>query len=109
MNVQEKFNFKTHNTSKKDVVIYLINNGNESIDLFDHNTIKIIYNDNVNTSLMDINRNNISSNLTKINTNESNITSNKTANENAISSNLGKITTNETSIKLLSGKYQDML
>ena len=46
----------------------------KQVDLVDHNTIQIIYNE---TNLKsDINRNNIASNLEKINTNERDISSN---------------------------------
>ena len=102
-NIRESFNFKTPDTSKIEVYIYLVNNKNDntSIDLFDYNSIRFVYNDNVITSLIDINKNNTSSNLDKIGTNETNISSNLDkidTNETNISSNLDKIGTNETNI-----------
>ena len=69
--IQEKFSLKTKNTSKLQIDIYLFNNewDSDSIDLFDYNTIRFVYNDEVNSLIMFINKDNI------------------TANENAISSN----------------------
>ena len=80
--VNDKFDIRTINSTKINLLIYLVNNNknNTSIESFDYNTVQIIYNDNVDTLKSDINTNNISSNLGMINTNKSNI-----------SSNLGKI------------------
>ena len=66
--IKDELNFKFPNTSKIALLTYLISNENDStsIDLFGHNTIKMINNDNVNTSLIDENKNFISSNLEKI-------------------------------------------
>ena len=48
--VNSKFNIPSINSTKTNLLIYLVNsnnNNNSSIELFDYNTIQIIYNDNV--------------------------------------------------------------
>ena len=100
--VSNKFNIPAVNSTRISLLIYLANNDNDnsSAELFDYNTIQIIYND-VETSKTDTNTSNISSNLTKIGTNKTNISSslNKIGtNENAISSNLNKIGTIKNAI-----------
>ena len=94
--IQEKISFKTKNTSKFQIDIYLVNNEwySDTIDLFDYNSIRFVYNNEVNSFLMNINKDNIVAN-------ENNISSNlkKTdTNKNAISSNLEKIDANKTDI-----------
>ena len=101
--MNDKFNLPGVNSTRINLLIYLIsnNNNNSSADLFDYNTVKITYNDNVDTSKIDMNTDNISSNLGKIGTNETNISSNLSkinTNVTNISSNLSKINTNETNI-----------
>ena len=81
--------------------LILINKEKYNIDLCKYNYIHIIYNDNIDVSLININKNNISANLTKITDNESNISSDLTKitdNESNISSNLTKISDNESNI-----------
>ena len=89
-------------------MIYLVNNNrdNSLIELYDYNTIQFIYEDNVNTSKIDENKNKISSNLNKIDENKNNISSNLNKideNKNNVSSNLNKID-NFTQYILKSGK-----
>ena len=101
--VSNKFNIPAVNSTRISLLIYLANNNNDnsSAELFDYNTIQIIYNDDVETSKTDTNTSNISSNLTKIGTNKTNISSNLNkigTNENAISSNLNKIGTIKNAI-----------
>ena len=87
--IQEKFSFKTNSTSKLQIDIYLVNNewDSDSIDLFDYNTIRFVYNDEINSFLMNINEDNITANENAISSNSDKIG----ANESAISSNLEKI------------------
>ena len=87
--IQEKISFKTKNTSKFLIDIFLVNNewDIDTIDLFDYNYIRFVYYDEINSFLMNINKDNKAAN-------ENNISSNleKTyTNKNAISSNLTKI------------------
>ena len=69
--------------------MYLVNNNTDDklVELFDYNTVQVIYNDNINILKSDTNKNDMLSNLSKIGTNESNI-----------SSKLGKIDTNKSDI-----------
>ena len=94
--MQEKFSFKTKDTSKLQIVIYLVNNDWDrvSIDLFDYNSIRFVYNDEVNSFLMNINKDNIKANGNAILSNSDKIG----VNENAISSNSNKIGVNESAI-----------
>ena len=87
--INDKFNIPGFNSKRINLLIYLVNNNNDnsSAELFDYNTIQITYNDNVDISKIDINADNISSNLEKIETNKSNI-----------SSNFKKIETNKSNI-----------
>ena len=75
--INDKFNLPGVNSTRINLLIYLVNNNNNnsSANLFDYNTIQIIYDDKVDTSKIDINTNNISSNLEKINDNKENILS----------------------------------
>ena len=72
--IKEKISFKAKNTSKFLIDVYLTNNewDIDTIDLFDYNSIRFVYNDEINSFLMNINKDKI------------------TANENNISSNLEK-------------------
>ena len=99
--IKENFFVNCENTDRLSIKLLLINKEKYNIDFYKYNYIDIIYNDNVNTSLININENSISSNLTKITDNESNISSNLTKitdNESNISSNLTKITNSESNI-----------
>ena len=101
--INDKFSILAVNTTKINLLIYLINNNNDNsyIELFDYNTVKITYNDNDDTSKIDMNTDNISSNLGKIGTNENNISSNLEKikyNEKNISSNLINMRINEDNI-----------
>ena len=108
--INDEFKIKTIDSSQIRVLIYLINNNNDNstIELYGYNSIEIIYEDDVKTSKIDININdistnesNIASNLEKVNTNESNIASNLkkiSTNESDISSKLSEIGTNENNI-----------
>ena len=94
--VNDKFDIQGINSTKINILIYLVNNNknNNSIDLFDYNTVQVIYNDNIDTLKSDTNKNNISSNLGIINTNKGNISSNLgivNTNKSNISSNLNEI------------------
>ena len=74
---------------------------NKSIELFDYNTVQIIYNDNIDTLKSDTNKSNISSNLEITNTNKNDISSNLeiiNTNKSDISSNLETINTNKRNI-----------
>ena len=75
--INDKFNISGLNSKRINLLIYLVNNNNNnsSVELFDYNTIQIIYNDYVDTLKSDVNKDNISSNLKKIDTNVSNISS----------------------------------
>ena len=66
--VNDKFNIPSINSTKINLLIYLVNNNNNnsSIELFDYNTVKITYNDNVDTLKLNVNSDNISSNLKKL-------------------------------------------
>ena len=88
--VNDKFNIQAVNSTRINLLIYLVNNNkdNKLVELFDYNTVQIIYNDNIDILKSDTNKSNISSNLGKIDTNKSNM-----------SSNLGKIDTNQNSIE----------
>ena len=121
--VNDKFDIRGVNSTKINLLIYLVNNNrnNKSIDLFDYNTVQVIYNDNIDTLKSDINKSDISSNLGKIDTNKSDISSNLeiintnisdissnlvmiNTNKRNISSNLGKIDTNKNDISSNLGK-----
>ena len=80
-----KKKFKAKNTSKFLIDIFLVNNewNIDTIDLFDYNSIRFVYNDEINSFLMNINKGII------------------TANENNISSNLGIINTNSIKTMML--------
>ena len=94
--VNDKFDIQGIHSTKINILIYLVNNNkdNKSIELFDYNTVQVIYNDNIDTLKSDTNKNNISSNLGKIDTNKNKISSNLAKindNENSISNNLEKV------------------
>ena len=110
--VNDKFDIRGVNSTKINLLIYLVNNNknNKSIDLFDYNTVQVIYNDNIDTLESDINKSNISSNLEKIDENKSNISSNLgkiNTNKSNISSNLGKIDENKEDIASNLGKIDE--
>ena len=65
--INDKFNMHAVNSTRINLLIYLVNNekDNPKIELFDYNTVKITYKDNVDTSKIDMNTDNISSNLKK--------------------------------------------
>ena len=73
--VNDKFDILGINSTKIIILIYIINNNKniKSIELFDYNTVQVIYNDNIDTLKSDTNKNSISSNLEIINTNKSDI------------------------------------
>ena len=113
--IKEKFVVNCQNIDKLTIKLLLINKEKYNVDLYKYNYIDIIHNDNINTSLININESNISSNLEKIGTNKNSISSNLgkieehkgnissnltkiTDYENNISSNLTKITDNENNI-----------
>ena len=94
--VNDKFDIQGINSTKINILIYLVNNNkdNKSIELFDYNTVQVIYNDNIDVLKSDTNKNNISSNLEIKNTNKNNISSNLEiidTNKSNISSNLNQI------------------
>ena len=76
--INNKSNLPGVNSTRINLLIYLVNNNNDnsSADLFDYNTIQTTYNDNIDTSKIDMNTDNISSNLERIGVNENNILSN---------------------------------
>ena len=101
--VNDKFDIRGVNSTKINLLIYLVNNNkdNKPVELFDYNTVQVIYNDNIDVLKSDINENNISSNLEIINTNKSDISSNLeiiNTNKSDISSNLEIINTNKSDI-----------
>ena len=67
--INDKFNIAAVNSTRINLLIYLVNNNNDNLsaELCDYNTIQITYNDNVDTLKIDVNTDNISSNLEKIN------------------------------------------
>ena len=94
--INDKFNIPATNSTRINLLIYLVNNDNDNspIELFDYNTIKITYNDNVDILKLDVNTDNISNNLSKIEDNTTNISNNLekvNTNKNDISNNLEKI------------------
>ena len=76
--VNDKFDIQGINSTRINILIYIVNNNkkNKLIELFDYNTVQVIYNDNTGVLISDISKNNISSNLEIINTNKNNISSN---------------------------------
>ena len=76
--VNDKFQIQGINFTRINILIYIVNSNknNKLIELFDYNTIQVIYNDNIDVLKSDTNKNNISSNLGKISTNEGKIASN---------------------------------
>ena len=67
------------------------NNNNKTVDLFDYNTIQIIYNDYTDISKIDINKNDISSNIGKIDKDKNDISANL--------EKIDKINTSKTHLK----------
>ena len=109
--IKENFVNNCQNTDRLSIQLLLINKEKYNADLYNYNYIDIIYNDNINASLINTNENAISSNLEKIDINKNAISSNLGkigTNENAISSNLGKIETNENSISSNLGKINNI-
>ena len=91
--INDIFEIQGIDSTKIDIAIYYDNNtDSKKIELIGHNTIQINYIEN--NYKLDINKNNISSNLGKINDNSGLIT----ANTSSISSNTGLIETNTSSI-----------
>ena len=74
--IKENFIVNCQNTDRLTIKLLLINKEKNNIDLYKHNYIDIIYNDNINTSLINVNENAISSNLGKVEKNKGNISSN---------------------------------
>ena len=76
--INDEFEIKTIESLQIRISIFLVNNDgdNSLIELYDHNTIQIKYEDNINTSKINMNINDISFNLGKIEENEKNIASN---------------------------------
>ena len=91
--VKDEFEIQGIDSTEIKLLVYLINNvDNKKIELFDDNTMQIIYNETNFKS--DINKDDIASNLGKINDNSSDISDNLgkiNTNISAIASNLGKI------------------
>ena len=104
--VNDKFDIQGINSTEIKILTYVVNNSdNKSIELFDRNTVQVIYNET--TLKSDTNKNDISFNSGKIRTNEGNISSNLSKinnNSSDIASNLGKISTNEGNISSNSEK-----
>ena len=105
--INDKFEIQGIDSNRIDIAIYYENNtDSKKIELVGINTIQINYIEN--NSKLDINKNNISSNLEKINdnsglisTNTSDISDNSgliSTNTSSISSNLSKINTNTSDI-----------
>ena len=99
--INDKFEISSIKTSEIKILIYLVNNDgdNSTIELYDYNTINVIYKDNINTIYIDNNKKDIKSNLRKIETNEKDIANNLKeieTNETDITSNLEKIEKIET-------------
>ena len=110
--INDKFEIQGIDSNRIDIAVYYENNiGSEKIELVGINTIQINYIEN--NSKLDINKNNISSNLEKINdnsglisTNTSDISDNSgliSTNVSNISSNSSKINTNTSDISDNSG------
>ena len=74
--IKENFVVNCESTDRLSIKLLLINKEKCNIDLYKYNYIDIIYTDNINTSLININENNISYSLSKIEENKSNILSN---------------------------------
>ena len=91
--INDKFEIQGIDSTAIDIAIYFENNtDSKKIELIGHNTIQINYIEN--NSKLDINKNNISSNLGKINDNLGLISTNTSD----IASNSGLISTNTSSI-----------
>ena len=75
--VYDKFEIQGINSTRINILIYIVNNdkNNKLTESFDNN-IQVIYNDNIDVLKSDMNKNNISSNLTKINDNENSVSHN---------------------------------
>ena len=76
--INDKFNIQAVNSTRINLLIYLVNNNKdvELVELFDYNTVQVIYNDNIDILKSDTNKSNISSNLGKIDTNKNSIEDN---------------------------------
>ena len=74
--IKENFNVNCQNTDRLNIKLLLINKEKNNIDLYKCNYIDIIYNDNIDVSLINRNKNAISFNLEKINANENAIKNN---------------------------------
>ena len=60
--IEENFSVNCENADRLSIKLLLINKEKYNVDLYKYNYINIIYNDNINTSLININESNISSN-----------------------------------------------
>ena len=99
--VNHNFEIKSIDSSKINIVIYLINNNNSNVELFGYNTLQIIYNDYIKILRIDGDKENISAHLEKIDENKENIASNLEKideNKENISANLEKIDENKEDI-----------
>ena len=69
--INDQFNMQTINSSKIKLLVYIVNSkkDNSLVELYDYNSIEIIYEDYIDTFKFDLNRDNIVSNLEKINSN----------------------------------------
>ena len=98
--VKDEFEIQAVDSTEIKLLVYLIDNVDyKKIELFDNNTMQIIYNETNFKS--DINMDNIASNLGKINDNSSDVSDNLgkiDINISAIASNLGKINNNSSDI-----------
>ena len=109
--IKDNFVVNCENTNRLSIKLLLINKEKYNIDLYKYNYIDIIYNDNIDVSLININRNNISSNLGKIEENKGKISSNlgKTEeNKGNISSNLINMRLNEDNIAIDLTKLKEL-
>ena len=98
---------KYHSITKFQIDMYLVNNewDSDSIDLFDYNTIRFAYNDEVNSLIMLINKRSITTNENNISSNSDKIKNNETS----ISSNLSNINTNKDNISANLAKINDIV
>ena len=99
------------NTNILGIKLLLINKEKYNIDLYKYNYIDIIYNDNIDVSLLTINKNNISSNLGKIEEKKGNISSNLgkiEENKGNISCNLINMRLNEDNIAINLTKIKEL-
>ena len=109
--IKDNFVVNCENTDRLSIKLLLINKEKYNIDLYTYNYIGIIYNDNINASLINTNENSISSNLGKIEENKGNISSNLgkiEENKGNISSNLISMSFNEDNIAINLSKIKEL-